>query len=93
MQVARLARLQIDENRVEAVTTEFNSIVEYIRVLERVNVDDVEPMSHVHGSVNVFRDDAVVHTITVEQGLQNAPDRSDTSFRVPLVIGQTDSGT
>lgn len=85
-QVALLARLSVDEGRLESVTHEFNAILEYVKTLEAVDVDSVEPMSHVHGSVNVFRDDAVMHTLTVEQGLRNAPDRDECSFRVPLVI-------
>lgn len=85
-QVAQLARLSVDENRLESVTHEFNAILEYVKTLEAVDVDSVEPMSHVHGSVNIFRDDAVIHTLTHEQGLRNAPDRFENCFRVPLVI-------
>ena len=55
-------------------------------VVDEVDVGNVEPMSHVHGSVNIFREDQVIHSLTTEQGLQNAPDRQETSFKVPLVI-------
>ena len=85
-QVARLARLSLEDSKIEGLTREFNAILEYVKTLEEVSVDEIEPMSHVHGSENVFREDKVVHVLTTEQGLKNAPDREETSFKVPLVI-------
>ncbi|MEM6561335.1 MAG: Asp-tRNA(Asn)/Glu-tRNA(Gln) amidotransferase subunit GatC, partial [Planctomycetota bacterium] len=36
---------------------------------------------------NVLRDDTVGPMLTVEQALQNAPDREPPFFKVPKVIG------
>ena len=89
LKVASLAFLNVEEERVGRLTENLNSILGYVQRLEKVDVKDVEPMSHVHGSTNVFRADAVVPSMPVETALQNAPDTLGRFIRVPLIIAQT----
>ena len=86
LEVAKLARLYLDDSELDQFTEEFNAILDYVQTLSEVDTNNVEAMSHVHGIFNVMRDDAVVHTITPEQALSNAPECSGTSIKVPLVI-------
>jgi aspartyl-tRNA(Asn)/glutamyl-tRNA(Gln) amidotransferase subunit C len=46
----------------------------------------VEPTATVLPSVNVFREDEVQPSLSQEQALANAPDRTDGFFRVPRII-------
>ena len=70
------------------LTKDINSILEYVKQLEKIDVSEVEAMSHVHGVTNVFREDTVHTSMKREDGLSNAPDTDGSSFRVPLIIEQ-----
>ena len=86
LKIARLARLTIGPDELERVTRDFNAILEYVQQLETIDVADVEPMSHVHGVVNVFREDEAQPSMPVSEILENAPDTHDSFIRVPIII-------
>jgi len=84
--VASLAFLEVGPDQIARLTTNLNSILSYVQRLEEVDVRNIEPMSHVHGSTNVFREDRVEPSLPLEEALQNAPDRSGPFIRVPIII-------
>ena len=86
--IARLSYLSLTADELKSLPAELSSILEYVKQLQNVDVSSVEPMSHVHGSKNVFRDDKVETSMPTEDGLSNAPDRSGRFFRVPIIIDQ-----
>jgi len=86
--LAHLARLEIDPSEIAATAEKLGSILNYVKQLDKVNVEGVEPMSHVQGVSNVFREDQVKPSMTIEQSLLNAPDRSGRFIRVPIIIEQ-----
>ena len=88
LKIADLAHLTCEGEELEQLTKEFNAILEYVQQLEKVDVSDVEAMSHVHGSTNIFREDESKETLSTEEVLKNAPDSSGTFIKVPLVIEQ-----
>jgi aspartyl-tRNA(Asn)/glutamyl-tRNA(Gln) amidotransferase subunit C len=57
--LASLARLELDPNFTPVVTGHVNSIIGYVERLNDIDTSGVEPMSHVHGAINVLREDAV----------------------------------
>lgn len=84
--VASLARLRFsDEERVE-MARQMTKILEYMDKLNELDVEGVEPMSHVLDLFNVTRPDEPVQRITRDEALSNAPDAGDAYFRVPKVI-------
>ncbi|MDH7478648.1 MAG: Asp-tRNA(Asn)/Glu-tRNA(Gln) amidotransferase subunit GatC [Syntrophomonadaceae bacterium] len=84
--VAWLARLELSEEEKELYTTQLNSILEYMRKLDRLETSGVEPMAHVLPVHNVFRPDEVQPSIDQEDALENAPDRQGEFFRVPRIV-------
>ena len=52
-----------------------------------VTIKDVEPLSHPVENINVFRDDKVKPSVPTEEALKNAPDKNESFFKVPKVIG------
>lgn len=86
VKLAKLSRLKLSPSETSKLTTDLNSILEYAKVLQSIDVSKIEPMSHVHGSTNIFREDAVRPSFPVEQTLANAPDSSGRFIRVPIVI-------
>lgn len=86
LKIARLAHLMVEEREAVELQGNLSSIFDYIGKLEKVDVSNVQPMSHVHGTTNVFREDLVEPSLTVEEGLRNAPDLSGRFIRVPIII-------
>lgn len=84
--IADLARLHVSDNEATQLTEKLNSILGYVQKLEAIDVSGVEPMSHVHGVMNVFRDDELQPSLPNDQGLANAPDRSGRFIRVPIIV-------
>src|SRR5713101_2034612 len=88
--VARLARLEFSESEKEILTIHLNRILAYVEKLDELDTSNVEPLSHVieldsHGA-RVMREDKVKPSLPQEEVLRNAPERTETFFKVPKVI-------
>ncbi|MBX7144260.1 MAG: Asp-tRNA(Asn)/Glu-tRNA(Gln) amidotransferase subunit GatC [Oligoflexia bacterium] len=86
--LALLARLNLSEPEAQRLHKDLNSILGYMERLQKVDVSKVDPMSHVHGATNVFREDELKPSLPVEAALELAPDHSGRFIRVPIVIDQ-----
>jgi aspartyl-tRNA(Asn)/glutamyl-tRNA(Gln) amidotransferase subunit C len=85
--VAKLARLDVPEARIERLTVQLESILEYVAQIQTVDMAGVEPIAHAVPMHNVFREDIVEPSLPIEQVLQNAPETDGPFFKVPKVIG------
>jgi aspartyl-tRNA(Asn)/glutamyl-tRNA(Gln) amidotransferase subunit C len=84
--IVSLACLDPAHEDIAGLTEDFNRIIGYMGKLHRVEVGAAAATSHVHGDVNVLRQDEVLPSLSHEEGLRNAPDRAGPFFRVPLVV-------
>ncbi|NLE67228.1 MAG: Asp-tRNA(Asn)/Glu-tRNA(Gln) amidotransferase subunit GatC [Lentisphaerae bacterium] len=85
--VARLARLDLEPREAELFQRQLTQIVEYIRALQGVDVEGVEPMAHAVAVENVFRGDVPRDGLDRDAVLANAPEQDGEHFRVPLIVG------
>jgi aspartyl-tRNA(Asn)/glutamyl-tRNA(Gln) amidotransferase subunit C len=85
--IAKLARLEFTDEEKQKLTHQLNSILIYVEQLNRLDTENVEPLSHVIDLKNVFRDDVVKPGLTQEEALKNAPAKTEKFFKVPKVIG------
>ena len=83
LHVARLARLKLDDDEIERMSGELSSILDHIEKIEELDLDDVEPTSHVVAVENVLRPDEPRPSIPRERALEHAPDAAEDGFRVP----------
>ncbi|HEU5394649.1 MAG TPA: Asp-tRNA(Asn)/Glu-tRNA(Gln) amidotransferase subunit GatC [Candidatus Methylomirabilis sp.] len=86
--VARLARLALSGEEKEQMRSQLDRILGHIEKLNQLDTAEVEPTSHVIPMTNVFRDDALIPSLSREEALENAPDRQEEFFRVPRIIEQ-----
>ena len=89
--VAHLARLELTETELAAMTRQLSSIVDYVAQLQQLNLDGVEPMAHALAVQNVFRADEPTPSLPVDEALANAPDRrtdarGEQFYGVPAVL-------
>jgi len=84
--VALLSRLEFSESELETYTGHMDAILQYAEVLNKLNVEDVEPMAHVLPLKNVMRVDEAKPSLLRELALFNAPEQEDGYFKVPKII-------
>ena len=84
--IAGLARLTLTEEEIELYAQQLSDILGYIEQLNELDVEKVEPMSHVLDIVNVMREDKHLPSLTREEVLANAPEHDGEHFKVPRVV-------
>ncbi len=84
--VALLAKLKVDEDKVEATKDEFNKILKWIEQLNEVETQGVEPLVSVNEEHLVCREDEVTDGNIKDKILANAPESEFGYFAVPKVV-------
>ena len=84
--VAELSRIKLDEDETEKMIKELGEVIEYMDILQGLDTEGVEPMSHVFPITNVMREDEVTPSFEREDILRNAPERTDETLVVPKTI-------
>jgi aspartyl-tRNA(Asn)/glutamyl-tRNA(Gln) amidotransferase subunit C len=83
LHVAKLARLRLSDQEVERMASELSGILEHVERISELDLDDVEPTSHVIALENVFRPDEPRPSWDRDEVLESAPDPASGAFRVP----------
>jgi aspartyl-tRNA(Asn)/glutamyl-tRNA(Gln) amidotransferase subunit C len=84
--VARLARLAMDGQEIQAAQAQMNNIFGLIAEMQAVNTDGVEPMSHSQDLAQRLREDKVTETNQREAFQAIAPQVEQGLYLVPKVI-------
>jgi aspartyl-tRNA(Asn)/glutamyl-tRNA(Gln) amidotransferase subunit C len=83
LHVARLARLELTDEELERMAGELSGILEHVDRIASLDLEGVEPTSHVVALENVLRADEPEPSLPRERALEQAPDPADGAFRVP----------
>jgi aspartyl-tRNA(Asn)/glutamyl-tRNA(Gln) amidotransferase subunit C len=83
LHVARLARLKLNDEEIERMSSELSGILEHIEHINELDLENVEPTSHVIALENVLRPDKPRPSWSRDEVLERAPDPASGSFRVP----------
>ncbi|WP_158057052.1 Asp-tRNA(Asn)/Glu-tRNA(Gln) amidotransferase subunit GatC [Halorussus halophilus] len=78
--IARLARVDLDDEEVERFTEQFADILDYFETL-----DEVPEVERDADLVNVMREDEARECLSQEDALANAPETEDGYFKGPNV--------
>ncbi len=81
--MAKLARLRLSEEEVERMAGELSGILEHVDRIGKLDLEGVEPTSHVVALENVLRGDEPRPSLPRKVALASAPDPVDGAFRVP----------
>jgi len=73
--IADLARLELRDDELTALTGQLAAILHYVDLLGEVDTSNVEPLAHALDVTNVFRDDEPAPSLPVQEALANAPAR------------------
>jgi aspartyl-tRNA(Asn)/glutamyl-tRNA(Gln) amidotransferase subunit C len=84
--LAHLARININDDLLDNITDNINSILSLVDQLQQANTDDVEPMYHPLDATQRLRADEVTETDKREALQANTPATEAGLFLVPQVI-------
>lgn len=84
--IASLSRLHIEEAELSRFGAELQDILKYVDKLNKLDVTNVTPTSHVFRMENVFRDDVLLPSLTQAEALSFAIDSCNGHYKVPKVI-------
>ncbi len=84
--IARLARVRIEDERLESLAGELNNILNWVEQLSHVDTDGVKPMTSVVDHALYWRTDEVTDGDKRDAVLSNAPTAEFGFFAVPKVI-------
>jgi aspartyl-tRNA(Asn)/glutamyl-tRNA(Gln) amidotransferase subunit C len=83
LHVARLARLELGDDEVEAIASELSAVLDHIAKIAELDLTDVPPTSHVVELTGGLRPDTPRACLPRELVLRQAPAVSGEGFLVP----------
>jgi aspartyl-tRNA(Asn)/glutamyl-tRNA(Gln) amidotransferase subunit C len=83
LHVARLARLALSDEEVETMARELSAVLDHIAAIAELDLDDVEPTSHVVEVTGALRADVARPCLPREVALAQAPAVGNDGFLVP----------
>lgn len=86
LHVAKLSRLKVAEQDIEKFTQQFNDILNYAEIINKLDTARTEATAQAINLQNVLREDVVKESFSNEKALQNAPEQQDGCYVVPKVI-------
>jgi aspartyl-tRNA(Asn)/glutamyl-tRNA(Gln) amidotransferase subunit C len=84
--VALLARLRLTDDELVVMQQQLSSILDYMQMLQEVDVTDVPPTAQVTDVVNIVRPDEVRPSLPADEVLQSAPRHQEGYFKVKPVF-------
>lgn len=87
--IAGLARVGLnDDQEIEMYQKDLSAILDYFNELKELDTNNVEPIAHITGMQNVYRNDSHrdYGSIGKDQILKNAPEVKDDYIKVKSVL-------
>ena len=86
LKLGKLARISISDDKLNNLSQDLNSILEFVDQLKEIRTDQVDPTSNSLNQKLKVRDDKVENKNSTEDVLDNAPEKEMNFFVVPKVI-------
>ena len=84
--IAELARLKLTDAEAARHEAQLARILDYMEVLERHDLGEVNPAAHAAPVYDVWREDETRECFTNAQALANAPKQREGQFLMPRVV-------
>lgn len=84
--IAHLARLHISTEEATEMQASLSKTLNWMEQLNEVDTEGIEPLTHMSSEANVLRADKPNNSLSREDGLKNAPERTEKYITVPKVV-------
>jgi aspartyl-tRNA(Asn)/glutamyl-tRNA(Gln) amidotransferase subunit C len=84
--IANLSRIALTDEEKKTFKKQLTNILDYIKKLNELDTDTVEPMACATGLKNVFRKEELTPSLSRQKILNLSPSNVNGFFKVPKVI-------
>ena len=84
--IAKLARISLDEKKINSLSKDLSSIMKFIEKLNELNTEEIVPLTSIIDASLRSRKDEVSDDKIRDQILKNSPEKNEEFFVVPKVI-------
>ena len=84
--ISKLARISLDEEKIDNLSKDLSSIMQFIEKLNELNTDKTTPLTSIINASLKSREDEVKDGKIRDQILKNSPEKNEEFFVVPKVI-------
>ena len=84
--ISKLARISLDEKKIDNLSKDLSSIMRFIEKLNELNTDKTTPLTSIINASLKSREDEVKDGKIRDQILKNSPEKNEEFFVVPKVI-------
>jgi len=84
--VARLAKLELNENQKELFLKQLNDILDYFKQLNQLDTEEVEPTSYILNPANLFHDDEPKPSLPQDMVLGMTKYKKNGYIKVPKIL-------
>ena len=84
--ISKLARISLNEKKIDNLSKDLSSIMQFIEKLNELNTDKTTPLTSIINASLKSREDEVKDGKIRDQILKNSPEKNEEFFVVPKVI-------
>ena len=84
--ISYLAKLKLPQEKEEFYANSLKDIIKWVDNLKQIDTNEVKPLHNVTNASESIRNDEIYKHNSVEEVLNNAPERAQNFFKVPKVV-------
>ena len=84
--VAKLSRISLDDKKLESLSKDLVSILNFVEQLNKLDTKKTEPLTSIVDKTLESRNDKINDGKIKDQILKNSPDKNEEFFIVPKVV-------
>ena len=84
--ISYLAKLKLPQEKEEFYANSLKDIIKWVDNLKQIDTNEVKPLHNVTNASESIRNDEIIKHNSVEEILNNAPERAQNFFKVPKVV-------
>ena len=84
--VAKLSRISLDNSKLESLSKDLDSILNFVEQLNKLDTEKIEPLTSIVDKTLEPRKDVINDGKIKDQILINSPEKNDEFFIVPKVV-------
>ena len=84
--VAKLSRISLDDKKLESLSKDLDSILNFVEQLNKLDTKKTEPLTSIVNKSLEARKDIINDGKIKNQILKNSPDKNEEFFLVPKVV-------
>ena len=84
--VAKLSRISLDDSKLESLSKDLDSILNFVEQLNKLDTKKTEPLTSIVDKTLEPRNDKINDGKIKDQILKNSPDKNEEFFTVPKVV-------